>query len=135
MLIRPPESLPRQTSPRRIAVRVRQKAVPAIRAGHPWLFEDSVKKAPPDAVPGEVAVLYDPDGKKILGAGLYDPHSHLRARILQKDPAQSSRNAPPMPPPSAQTPFPPKPRRSASPTAKATDSPGSSPTATPTRSS
>ena len=88
MLIRSPETLPRQAAPRRIAVRVKQKAVPAIRSGHPWLFEDSVKKAPPDAVPGDVAVLYDPDGKKILGAGLYDPHSQLRVRILQKDPAQ-----------------------------------------------
>ena len=88
MLIRPPETLPRQAAPHRIAVRVKQKAVPAIRSGHPWLFEDSVKKAPPDAAPGDVAVLYDPDGKKILGAGLYDPHSQLRVRILQKDPAQ-----------------------------------------------
>jgi 23S rRNA (cytosine1962-C5)-methyltransferase len=88
MLIRPPEYLPRQSAPRRIAVRVKQKAVPAIRSGHPWLFEDSVKKAPPDAAPGDVAVLYDPDGKRILGAGVYDPHSQLRVRILQKDPAQ-----------------------------------------------
>lgn len=88
MLIRSPADLPRQSAPRRIAVRVKQKAVPAIRSGHPWLFEDSVKKAPPDAAPGDVAVLYDPDGKKILGAGLYDPHSQLRVRILQKDPMQ-----------------------------------------------
>lgn len=88
MLIRPLESLPRQTAPRRIAVRVKQKAAPAIRAGHPWLFEDSVKKAPPDAAPGDAAVLYDPDGRKILAAGLWDPHSPLRVRILQKNPAQ-----------------------------------------------
>ena len=88
MLIRTPDSLPRRAESRRIAVRVKQKAVPAIRSGHPWLFEDSVKKAPPGAAPGDVAVLYDPDGKKILAAGLWDPHSPLRVRILQKDPAQ-----------------------------------------------
>ena len=88
MLIRPPESLPRQAVPRCIAVRVKQKAVPAVRSGHPWLFEDSVKKAPADAAPGDIAVLYDPDGKKILGAGLFDPHSQLRVRILQKDASQ-----------------------------------------------
>ena len=81
--------MPRRTTPRRIAVRVKQKAVPAIRSGHPWLFEDSVKKAPSDAAPGDTAVLYDPDGKKIIAAGLYDPHSPLRVRILQKDAAQS----------------------------------------------
>ena len=88
MLILSPEDLPRQSAPRRIAVRVKQKAVPAIRSGHPWLFEDSVKKAPPDGAPGDVAVLYDPDGKRILGAGLWDPNSKLRVRILQKDPSQ-----------------------------------------------
>ena len=88
MLIRSPDELPRQAAPRRIAVRVKQKAVPAVRAGHPWLFEDSVKKAPPDAAPGDVAVLYEPEGKKILGAGLYDPNSQLRVRILQKNASQ-----------------------------------------------
>ena len=88
MLIRPSESLPRQAAPRRIAVRVKQKAVPAIRSGHPWLFEDSVKKASSDAAPGDAAVLYDADGKKILAAGLWDPHSPLRVRILQRSPAQ-----------------------------------------------
>jgi 23S rRNA (cytosine1962-C5)-methyltransferase len=88
MSVLSPENLPRQAAPRRIAVRVMQKAVPAVRSGHPWLFEDSVKKAPPDAAPGDVAVLYDPDGKKILGAGLWDPHSRLRVRILQKNPSR-----------------------------------------------
>ena len=88
MSVLSPEKLPRRTEPRRIAVRVMQKAVPAIRSGHPWLFEDSVKKAPPDAAPGDVAVLYDPDGKKILAAGLWDPHSRLRVRILQKNPSR-----------------------------------------------
>ena len=87
MIIRHLESLPRQSAPRRIAVRVKQKAVPAIRAGHPWLFEDSVRKAPPGGAPGDVAVLYAPDGKKILAAGLWDPNSMLRVRILQKDPS------------------------------------------------
>ena len=85
-----PDTLPRRTNPRHIAVRVKQKAVAAVRAGHPWLFEDSVKKAPADAAPGDVAVLYDPDGRKIIAAGLYDPHSQLRVRILQ--------NAPGLPP-------------------------------------
>jgi len=88
MPVNPPENLPRQVTPHRIAVRVMQKAVPAIRSGHPWLFEDSVKKAPSDAAPGDVAVLYDPDGKKILVAGLWDPHSRLRVRILQKNASQ-----------------------------------------------
>ncbi len=64
------KNTPHPDTPQRIAIRVKQKAVPALRSGHPWLFEDSVKKAPSDAEPGDVAVLYDPDGKKILGAGL-----------------------------------------------------------------
>ena len=65
----------------RIAVRVRRKAVAAVRQGHPWLFADSVERCSRDGAPGDTAVLFDPDGK-LLGAGLFDPLSPVRVRIL-----------------------------------------------------
>ncbi len=74
--------LPRRTDPKRLAVCVRAKAIPMLKRGHPWLFEDSASKITAGGKPGDVAVMYDPDGK-ILGAGLYDPDSVLRVRILQ----------------------------------------------------
>ena len=66
---------------KRIAVRVKRKAVAAIRQGHPWLFADSVERYSKDPAPGDVAILFDPDGK-MLGAGLCDPKSVVRVRIL-----------------------------------------------------
>lgn len=66
---------------KRIAIRVKRKAVAAIRQGHPWLFADSVERYSKDPSPGDVAILFDPDGK-MLGAGLCDPKSVVRVRIL-----------------------------------------------------
>ncbi|MBO4490221.1 MAG: class I SAM-dependent methyltransferase [Lentisphaeria bacterium] len=67
--------------PKRIAVRVRRKAVASIRKGHPWLFEDSAERCTAGGSPGDTAVLFDPDGK-LLGAGLYDPGSRVLVKIL-----------------------------------------------------
>lgn len=67
--------------PKRIAVRVRRKAVPSVRKGHPWLFEDSAERCTAGGSPGDTAVLFDPDGK-LLGAGLYDPGSRVLVKIL-----------------------------------------------------
>lgn len=66
---------------KRIAVRVRRKAVSSIRQGHPWLFEDSAERCTAGGVPGDTAVLFDPDGK-LLGAGLYDPGSRVLVKLL-----------------------------------------------------
>jgi len=67
--------------PKRIAVRVRRKAVSSVRKGHPWLFEDSAERCTAGGAPGDTAVLFDPDGK-LLGAGLYDPGSRVLVKIL-----------------------------------------------------
>ena len=66
---------------KRIAVRIRRKAVPSVRKGHPWLFEDSAERCTAGGSPGDTAVLFDPDGK-LLGAGLYDPGSRVLVKIL-----------------------------------------------------
>lgn len=65
----------------RIAVRVKNKGAQALRQGHPWLFEDSIEKISRDGVPGDVAVVFDPD-RNVLGAGLYDPSSPVRVKML-----------------------------------------------------
>ena len=67
-------------NPVRLAVRVRQKAIQAIREGHPWLFEDSIEKISKEGRPGDVAVVFD-SGQKFLAAGLYDPVSPVRVKI------------------------------------------------------
>mgnify|MGYP004445048125 CR=1 FL=1 len=59
---------------KRVAVRVRNKAIPAIREGHPWLFEDSIEKISDTGNAGDIAVIFNKN-QKFVAAGLYDPFS------------------------------------------------------------
>lgn len=53
-----------------------------MRKGHPWVFEDSIERLSRPGASGDVAVLFDSSGKQLLGAGLYDPSSSVRVRVL-----------------------------------------------------
>ena len=53
-----------------------------IRAGHPWLFADSIREQNREGKPGELAVAYDRNDK-FLAIGLFDPDSPIRVRVLQ----------------------------------------------------
>ncbi len=77
----PEHNLPRGNPPDRIAVRVKEKGAKALRQGHPWLFEDSIEKISRDGKPGDVAVVFN-QAKSVLGAGLYDPSSPVRVKVL-----------------------------------------------------
>jgi 23S rRNA (cytosine1962-C5)-methyltransferase len=69
---------------KRLAVRVTPAAQAALRGRHPWVFDQSVVSVSgkPDPEPGDLAVIFD-DYRRFLAAGLYDPHSPLRIRVLQ----------------------------------------------------
>ncbi len=73
--------LPPSPERKHIAARIRNKAVPSIRAGHPWLFENSMEKEPSNGVSGDIAVLFDKN-RNFLAAGLYDPLSPVRVKIF-----------------------------------------------------
>lgn len=75
-----PESLTRVTG-RAAALRVRPAAERALRSGHPWLFEESITSISRSAGPGDVAVIFD-SKNRFLAAGLYDPDSPIRVRVL-----------------------------------------------------
>ena len=66
----------------RIAVRVAPEAERALRRGHPWVFERSIRQQSHDGAPGDLAVIFDRK-RRFLAVGLYDPHSSIRVRILQ----------------------------------------------------
>lgn len=74
-------NLPRGSAEDRIAVRVKAKAAKALRQGHPWLFEDSIEKISREGRAGDVAVAFNQE-KSVLGAGLYDPASPVRVKLL-----------------------------------------------------
>jgi len=70
------------TSEKRIALRVAPEAERAIRGGHPWLFEGSIREQSREGEAGDLAVVFDRKGR-FLAVGLYDPDSTLRVRVLQ----------------------------------------------------
>ncbi|HEY6170374.1 MAG TPA: class I SAM-dependent methyltransferase [Verrucomicrobiae bacterium] len=65
----------------RLRLHVTAAAERNLRAGHPWLFSDSIREQSRVGELGELAVIYDRDDK-FLAIGLFDPDSPLRARML-----------------------------------------------------
>ena len=66
---------------RRLAVRVTPDVERHIRAGHPWVYADSITSVSHDGRPGDLAVVFD--GKRRFAAiGLWDPSSPIRLRVL-----------------------------------------------------
>ena len=60
-------------------MRLTPAAESAVRHGHPWVFDQSVREQNREGTAGEIAVIYDRrDG--FLALGLYDPESPLRVR-------------------------------------------------------
>lgn len=80
-------NLPHGNDKERIAVRVKPKAAKALRQGHPWLFENSIEKVSRDGKAGDIAVIFNQQ-KMLLGAGLYDPSSLVRVKLLSFGAAQ-----------------------------------------------
>ena len=74
-------SLPVPPAGRRLALRVGAKGARAMRAGHPWLFEDSIERLSHEGAPGDVAIVFDAKGG-FLAAGIFDPLSTVRVKVL-----------------------------------------------------
>jgi 23S rRNA (cytosine1962-C5)-methyltransferase len=76
-------NIPDATSGRalRLRLRVTAAAESIIRAGHPWLFADSIREQNRAGFSGELAAIYDRKDC-FLAVGLFDPDSPIRVRIL-----------------------------------------------------
>jgi len=88
-----PDTLPLPSSDA-LAVRLHPPAERAVRAGHPWVFENSIRSVSPTGQTadqpgsGDVAVIFDRKGR-FLAVGLFDPTSPIRIRVLSHgEPAQ-----------------------------------------------
>lgn len=75
------DQLPRPAE-RNIAMYVKPAAERALRQGHPWLFEGSIREQSKEGDPGDLAIVFD-QNKQFLAAGLYDPTSPIRVKVLQ----------------------------------------------------
>lgn len=67
----------------KLRLRITPDAERQVRAGHPWIYEASVRQQNREGGGGELAIIYDRNNK-FLAAGLYDPHSPLRVRIVHR---------------------------------------------------
>ena len=64
-----------------LRLRISAAAETIVRGGHPWVFAGSVREQNRAGKAGELAVIYDRHDK-FLAAGLFDPDSPIRVRIL-----------------------------------------------------
>lgn len=69
------------TVSKRLRLRVSAAAETQVRAGHPWVYGDSVREQNRDGEAGELAVIYDRQDK-FLAVGFFDPDSPIRVRVL-----------------------------------------------------
>lgn len=67
----------------RLKLRISPVAESNLRAGHPWLFADSIRNQNRAGESGELAVVYDRQDK-FLAVGLFDPDSPIRLRVLHQ---------------------------------------------------
>lgn len=67
---------------RNIAIQVKPAAERALREGHPWLFDQSIRSQSKDGAAGDRAIVFDRK-RRFLAAGLYDPDSPIRVKLLQ----------------------------------------------------
>lgn len=75
-----PGSEPHSPGPR-LRLRLTAAAEAAVRAGHPWVFDESIRAQNRPGQLGELAVIYDRHNR-FLALGLFDPESPLRVRVL-----------------------------------------------------
>src|SRR6266550_169999 len=64
-----------------LRLRVTAAAEVAIRSGHPWVFDNSLREQDREGRLGELAAIYDRNDR-FLAIGLFDPGSPLRVRVL-----------------------------------------------------
>ena len=67
----------------KIAIKLNPKAEVLVKKGHPWIFDQSIKKQNAEGNSGDLAILFDNRKNKFLAVGFYDPFSPIRIKILQ----------------------------------------------------
>ena len=65
----------------RLRLRIAASAENRVRAGHPWVFSESVREQNREGLAGELAVIFDRTDK-FFAVGFFDPGSPIRVRVL-----------------------------------------------------
>lgn len=72
----------------RLRLRVTAAAETMLRAGHPWLFAESIVEQNREGKLGELGVVYNRKDR-FLAVGLFDPESPIRMRVLHRGKPQT----------------------------------------------
>lgn len=72
----------RQRQPQRLAVKLSAAGERSVRAGHPWVFSDSIEKISADGKAGDLAIVFGKRSNSVMGVGLYDPDSPIVLKML-----------------------------------------------------
>mgnify|MGYP000007511780 CR=1 FL=1 len=83
-------SEPRAGEPRvrRGSVRLPSEVAWRLRAGHPWVYRDTLGGRPLREAPGDVLELYEAEGN-FIARGIYDPEGPIAVRIVTRDPNEA----------------------------------------------
>lgn len=66
-----------------IAIKLNKAGERAVKQGHPWVFENSIEKAPDGIRPaGNLCVIFDQRYNKPIAFGLWDPEEIIRIKII-----------------------------------------------------
>lgn len=71
----------------RIAIKIRPALEKHVKRGHPWIFAEAITKQSKEGNAGDVAIIFDNRYNKAIGVGLLDPHSPIRIKLLENQPA------------------------------------------------
>ncbi len=66
----------------RLAIKLSKAGERFVRSGHPWIFEKAITKLSKEGSAGDIAIIYGTKSNKVIGVGLYDPHSPIRIKLL-----------------------------------------------------
>ncbi len=68
---------------KRLAIRITKDALRHVRAGHPWIYDESITSISHAGVPGDLAVIFD-EKRRFNAIGLFDPDSPIRIKVLHR---------------------------------------------------
>ena len=80
--------IPPQLSTQRLAIKLSSQGEKSVLQGHPWIFSDSIVKVNNEGHSGDVAIIFSKNKNKVIGVGLYDPHSPIRIKMIHHGDAQ-----------------------------------------------
>ncbi|MEL6391964.1 MAG: class I SAM-dependent rRNA methyltransferase [Bacteroidota bacterium] len=68
----------------RLPISLTADAERQVRAGHPWVFDQSITRIKGEGKAGDLGMIFDRKKNKLMAIGLYDPDSPIRLRIIHR---------------------------------------------------